>query len=84
MIPAPCAGRCLACMSVQKGPIMRLIVDPDACTGCGECEEICPEVFEVADELAEVIEDPVAPGHEEAALEALEACPMDAISEEEE
>ncbi|MBN1320939.1 MAG: 4Fe-4S binding protein, partial [Thermoleophilia bacterium] len=22
-------------------------VDPDLCTGCGICEDICPDVFEV-------------------------------------
>ncbi|RJQ13974.1 MAG: ferredoxin [Nitrospiraceae bacterium] len=26
------------------------VVDYDACTGCGTCVEICPEVFELGDD----------------------------------
>lgn len=62
---------------------MRMEVDEDLCTGCGTCEEICPEVFSMVGEVAEVKEDPVQPGHEESALEALESCPVDAIREAE-
>ena len=28
---------------------MKAIVDPDICTGCGECADICPEVFEMVE-----------------------------------
>ena len=60
---------------------MRMSVDEEVCTGCGECQDICPDVFEFDGGVAKVKEDPVAPEHEEAALAALESCPVDAISE---
>ena len=59
---------------------MKAKVDPELCTGCAACEDICPEVFALEDDLAEVREDPVAPEHEDACREAMEACPVEAIS----
>ena len=35
-------------------------VDPDLCTGCGICEDICPDVFEVADDGLSHVIDPNA------------------------
>ncbi len=58
----------------------RPIVDEDLCTGCGSCEDLCPDVFEVGDDgLSHVI----APDGCEAAgccAEAAAECPEDAIS----
>lgn len=34
---------------------MKAFIDEELCIGCGQCEEICPEVFEVCDEKALVI-----------------------------
>ncbi|GAH99283.1 unnamed protein product, partial [marine sediment metagenome] len=31
---------------------MKAVVDKDLCTGCGLCEDTCPEVFEVKDGIA--------------------------------
>ena len=62
---------------------MKAYVDEDLCTGCGLCEETCPEVFELVDDLAEVIVDEVPPGVQEEAREAAEECPVEAISIEE-
>lgn len=63
---------------------MRAIVDKDLCIGCGICEGIAPEVFSLAKEpYAEVIEDPIAEEHQEAAKEAAAECPELAITIEE-
>ncbi len=53
------------------------------CIACEQCVETCPEVFQMGDEFAEVQVDPVPPEHEEAAREAAEECPTDAIVVEE-
>ena len=59
---------------------MRAIVDEDTCTGCGECAETCPEVFELVDDVAEVIADPVPGEAEEACRQAADDCPVEAIT----
>ena len=62
---------------------MKAIVDKDACTGCGLCSDACPEVFELGDEIAEVIADPVPADVEDKCREAAEGCPVEAIKLEE-
>jgi len=62
---------------------MKAKVDPDLCGGCGPCAEICPQVFELKDDIAVVIVDEVPPEFEEACREAADACPTDAITIEE-
>ena len=59
---------------------MKTIVDPDLCTACGLCADSCPEVFEMGDEVAEVIADPVPADQEDCVLEAEDSCPVEAIS----
>ena len=51
----------------------------DTCTACGLCADTCPEVFELGDEIAEVIVDSVPIEFEEAAQQAAEECPVEAI-----
>jgi len=62
---------------------MKAKVDPELCTGCGPCEEICPEVFEVVDDVAKVKVDVVPPDVEDKCREAAENCPNEAITIEE-
>ncbi len=63
---------------------MRATVDPETCTGCGLCEDACPAVFVLRDELAVVIADPIPAADEDAAREAADDCPVEAIKIEEE
>jgi ferredoxin len=60
------------------------IIDEDICIGCGMCEEICPEVFEIDDEKAYIIADEIDEEFVEACNEATETCPVNAIRLEEE
>jgi len=63
--------------------MMKARVNNDLCTGCGPCEEVCPEVFQVQGNVAVVIADPVPPKAEETCREAMENCPTEAITMEE-
>jgi ferredoxin len=51
----------------------------DECIACGLCTEICPEVFEMGDEIAVVKVDTVPADFEAAARDAADQCPVDAI-----
>lgn len=62
---------------------MRPVVDESLCIGCGTCEEICPDVFEVGDDgFSHVIAADPAQACADAGCceEAAEECPVDAIS----
>jgi len=67
----------------EKGVEMKARVNSDLCTGCGPCEEVCPEVFQVQDNVAVVITDPVPLAAEESCREAMDNCPTEAITIEE-
>jgi len=57
-----------------------IIIDDSTCNGCGLCETMCPEVFAIRDDVATVLMDDVPDEIEEAAREAAECCPLEAIS----
>jgi ferredoxin len=59
---------------------MKVRVDPDLCTGCGVCIDMCPEVFELQGDVSVVTVDTVPADLEGTAREAAEACPVEAIS----
>ena len=59
---------------------MKAQVDENVCTGCGPCEEICPEVFHVVNGVAKVKVKEVPRQAQETCREAMENCPVDAIS----
>lgn len=59
---------------------MKVIVDQDLCMGCGVCESIAPEIFELGDELhAKVILDPISEKYRLVVEEAIAECPELAI-----
>jgi ferredoxin len=62
---------------------MKVRVDPDLCTGCGPCQEICPEVFEIRDDVSTVLVKEVPPELADAARAAADSCPPGAIIVEE-
>ena len=62
---------------------MRAFVDRDACIGCEACVGMCPEVFSMDDESISVpIDGEIAADLLESAEEAMECCPVSAITVE--
>jgi len=60
---------------------MKPIVDQDLCIGCGLCEDICPEVFQLWDDgVAHVIAENTGPDLLADIEDAIASCPVDAIS----
>lgn len=58
---------------------MKYYVNSD-CIGCGVCEAMCPEVFEMTDEgLARALDVELSPANESSAEEARNVCPVLAI-----
>ncbi|MBN2476962.1 MAG: ferredoxin [Pirellulales bacterium] len=58
---------------------MKASVDPELCTGCGLCTDLCGDVFELEGETATTKVDEVPEEHEEACRDAAEQCPVEAI-----
>ena len=58
---------------------MKVKIDPDLCTVCMTCVNDVPEVFEMGEDVAEVITPDVPPEFEEATRQAADDCPADAI-----
>lgn len=65
---------------------MKFKVDKDACIGCGACQAICDEIFEINDDGYATAKDVLVSDDEikEDAISAMEGCPTSAISEEKE
>lgn len=59
---------------------MAFQVDPGLCIGCGLCTGIAEGIFELTDAGVAVAVNQPGPGQEEKAQEALESCPVAAIS----
>jgi len=53
----------------------RALIDPNSCSGHGDCVDVAPSVFKLDDDIAEVIGD----GPIELLMEAAEACPAAAV-----
>jgi ferredoxin len=59
---------------------MKAAIDQDLCIGCGLCPDTCPEVFEMGEDTATVKVVDVPAAVEASCVEAMERCPVDAIS----
>ena len=66
-------------LNVQGREIAMKVTIEDTCTACGLCVDTCPEVFEMGDELAQVITEEVPAEHEETVQQAADECPVEAI-----
>ena len=57
---------------------MEVTVNED-CILCGFCVDLCPEIFVLGDEIADVIVEEIHPEHEDCCREAADNCPTEAI-----
>lgn len=63
---------------------MKVVVNQEACIGCGACQAISENVFELNDDgLSAVKVDEVSEEDAESVNDAIESCPTGAISTEE-
>ena len=59
---------------------MKATIDEETCIGCGLCVDACPEVFEMADDVARVTVTDVPDAATSTCREAAESCPVEAIA----
>lgn len=63
---------------------MKVVVNQEACIGCGACQAICENVFELNDDgLSSVKVEKVEDEDVESVNDAVDSCPTGAISTEE-
>ena len=65
---------------------IKVIIDQEECIMCGNCEDLCPEVFVLGeDDIAQVVEEyqtedgahgAIPEEHEECAQSGADACPV--------
>jgi ferredoxin len=61
---------------------MKATVIKDVCIGCALCESMCPDVFEMRDNIAVPKSDSIDPKDEACAKQMVKDCPVDAIKVE--
>lgn len=62
---------------------MKVTVLKDACIGCGACQSICPDVFELGDDGFAAAYATVNNENKDDVVDASESCPTGAINIEE-
>jgi ferredoxin len=62
---------------------MKVRVDPEICVGDETCVEICPEIFEMQEDVAVAKMEEMSEELEGKCKEAAESCPVEAILIEE-
>lgn len=61
----------------------KVTVNKDLCIGCGTCASLCPEVFELKDDMKSHIKSGAdLDKNKECIVEAKDACPVQAIEVE--
>lgn len=63
--------------------VMKVNINKDVCVGCRSCQDICPRVFQIENDLAKVSDGAVPKEVQGDCYEALENCPVEAITMEE-
>ena len=61
---------------------MKAFIDQETCIGCGLCPDICPEVFRMQGDKAQVYVETVPADAEAGCRDAASQCPVEAISVE--
>jgi ferredoxin len=60
---------------------VKVKIDEEACTGCGVCESMCPDLFKIGeDDIAHVVSSEGCNGCD--CNEVAESCPSEAITVE--
>jgi ferredoxin len=62
---------------------MKVNVDKEACSGCELCVTSCPDIFEMADDVAVTKVEIVPEAAQDCVRQAVEDCPVTAIQIEE-
>ncbi len=62
---------------------MKVKIDADLCVGDEICVDVCPEVFEMEDDIAILKMEEVPENLQESCKEACDSCPVEAIIIEE-
>jgi ferredoxin len=68
------------CLAGFEEGAVRVIVDRDRCEGNAVCLGIAPDMFDLDDEDYAIVKtDPIAPGQEDLAEQAIAECPRAAL-----